>query len=216
MESDGKEKDRLIQALRVEIHQQQASLRELEASLHDGPMQQVIAAHLQLQSMLTVPELVDERLQKLETIDQLLKKAIDQIRTIIGGGAVADVALDGIDDLEKLCLSLTSDSFEVRLAANDLWVRIPLELQSPVLLLIRESIWNSIKHSHAAEVLVTLSSKSEGVEISIEDWGCGFIVEQVDVEKFGLCTMLQRAKMHGLDLQVNSTPEQGTRIVIKC
>ena len=216
MGSEAKDKDRLIQALRVEIKQQQSSLLELEASLHDGPMQRVIAAHMQLQSMLAVPELTDERLQELETIDQMLKKAIDQTREIIGGGAVAEVALDGIDDLEKLCLSLTSGSFAVRLEADDLWKRISLEWQTPVLLLIRESVWNSSKHSGASEVLVALCSQSRGVEISIEDRGCGFEVEHVEVDKFGLCTMMQRAKNHGIDLQIDSTPKQGTRIVIKC
>lgn len=216
MESEGQEKDRLIQALRVEIKQQQSSLLELEASLHDGPMQRVIAAHLQLQSMLAVPELTDQRTQELETIDQMLKTAINQTREIIGGGVGAEVALGGIDDLEKLCLDLSSETFAVRLAVDGLWERISLELQVPVLLLIRESVWNSRKHSDAAEVLVALCSKAGGVEISIEDRGCGFMVENVEVEKFGLCTMMQRAKNHGIDLQIDSTPKQGTRIVIKC
>ena len=216
MRSEGKEKDRLIQALRAEVKQQQSSRLEIEAALHDGPMQHVIAAHMQLQSMLAVPELTDERLRELEIVDQMLKKAIDQTREIIGAGVGSEVVLDGIDDLEKLCLSLTSDSFAVRLAADDLWKQVPLELQTPVLLLVRESVWNSRKHSGASEVLVALCGESPTVEISIEDDGCGFVVELVDVEKFGLCTMMQRAKNHGINLLIESTPTQGTRIVIKC
>ncbi|MCS5629534.1 MAG: histidine kinase [Pirellulaceae bacterium] len=216
MGSEGNEKDRLIQALRVEIRQQQSSLHDIEAALHDGPMQRVIAAHMQLQSMLAVPELTNERLQELESIDQMLTTAIEQTREIIGGEASAEIVLDGVDDLEKLCLSLTSDSFAVRLVADDLWKQIPLELQTPVLLLIRESVWNSRKHSGAAEVFVALSGESPTVEIVIEDRGCGFVVEFVDVDKFGLCTMMQRAKNHGIDLLIESTPRQGTRIVIKC
>ena len=72
MGNAGEEKDRLIQALRGEVRRQQSSLLELEASLHDGPMQRVIAAHMQLQSLLADPDLTDERLQELETIDQML------------------------------------------------------------------------------------------------------------------------------------------------
>ena len=119
MGSEGNDKDRLIQALRVEVRQQQSSLQDIEAALHDGPMQRVIAAHMQLQALLASPELTNERLQDLESIDQMLKKAIEQTREIIGGGSSAEVALDGIDDLEKLCLSLTSDCFTVRLVADD-------------------------------------------------------------------------------------------------
>jgi signal transduction histidine kinase len=216
MGNEGKEKDRLIQALRVEVKQQQSSRLEIEAALHDGPMQRVIAAHMQLQSMLAVPELTDERLRELEVIDQMLKEAIDQTRKIIGAGVGSEVVLDGIDDLEKLCLNMTSESFAVRLAADDLWKQIPLELQTPVLLLVRESVWNSKKHSGAAEVFVALGGESPKVEISIEDEGCGFVVELVDVEKLGLCTMMQRAKNHGINLLIESTPTQGTKIVIKC
>jgi signal transduction histidine kinase len=216
MANEGEMKDRLIQALRGEIKRQQSSLMELEASLHDGPMQRVIAAHMQLQSMLADPEPTDQRLQELETIDQMLKTAIHQTREIIGGVVGAEVALGGIDDLEKLCLDLASQTFAVRLSTHDLWERISLELQIPVLLLVRESVWNSRKHSGAEEVLVALCSKPRGVEISIEDSGCGFVVEHVDVEKFGLCTMMQRAKNHGIELQIDSTPKAGTRIVIVC
>ncbi len=216
MDCDGDDKDGLIQALRAEVQQQQASLRELEASLHDGPMQRVIAAHMQLQSMLAGTEMNEERILELETIDQMLIKAIDQTREIIGGVVSAEFALDGIDDLEKLCLSLTSESFAVRLAADDLWKRISLPLQTPVLLLIREAVWNSVKHSGVSEVLVSLHDHPPGIQISIEDEGCGFVLEHVDVDKFGLCTMMQRAKNHGIELHVDSTPKHGTRIVIKC
>jgi signal transduction histidine kinase len=216
MGSEGNEKDRLIQALRDEVRQQQSSLHDIEAALHDGPMQRVIAAHMQLQSMLAVPELTNEGMQGLESIDQMLRKAIEQTRAIIHGGTSDEAVLDGIDDLEKLCLNLTSSSFTVRLAAGDLWEQIPLELQSPVLLLIREAVWNSRKHSGAAEVLVGLCGEPPAIEISIEDRGCGFLVDLVDVDKFGLCTMMQRAKNHGIDLLIESTPRQGTRIVIKC
>ena len=216
MGNAGEEKDRLIQALRGEVRRQQSSLLELEASLHDGPMQRVIAAHMQLQSLLADPDLTDERLQELETIDQMLKKAIEQTRDIIGGGGGEEIALDGINDLEKLCIDLSSVTFAVRLTTDDEWKRIPLELRTAVLLLVRESVWNAKKHSGAAEVFVALCCKSGGVEISIEDRGCGFIVEHVDVDKIGLCTMIQRAKKHGIDVQIDSTPKEGTRIVIKC
>jgi signal transduction histidine kinase len=216
MASVGEEKDRLIHALQGEVKRQQLFLLELEASLHDGPMQRVIAAHMQLQSMLASPQFTDERLQELETIDQLLKKAIEQTRDIIAGGAGEEIALDGIDDLEKLCLDLSSGTFAVRLRTDDQWRQISLELQTPILLLVKESVWNSRKHSGADEVFVTLRTLSRGVEISIEDRGCGFIVEHVGVDKIGLCTMMQRAKNHVIDLRIESTPKQGTRIVIEC
>jgi signal transduction histidine kinase len=212
----GEDKDRLIQALRDEVQRQQSFLLELEASLHDGPMQRVIAAHMQLQSMLASPQFTDECLQELEPIDQLLKKAIQQTRDIIRGGAGEEIALDGIDDLEKMCLDLSSEAFAVRLRTDDQWRQISLELHSPILLLVKESVWNSRKHSGADEVFVALCSMSRGVEISIEDRGCGFIVEHVGVDKIGLCTMMQRAKNHGIDLRIDSTPKQGTRIVIEC
>jgi len=216
MAHEGAVKDRLIQALRIEIKRQQSSLLELEASLHDGPMQRVIAAHMQLQSLLADPGSTDERLRELETIDQLLKTAINQTREIIGGGVAAEVALGGIDDLEKLCLDLASETFAVRLVAHNLWDRISPDLQMPVLLLVRESVWNSRKHSGAEEVFVALCSKPPGIEISIEDRGCGFVVEHVDVDKFGLCTMMRRADNHGIELHIDSTPKQGTRIEIVC
>ncbi len=216
MTSEAGDKERLIQALRVEIKRQQSSRVELEASLHDGPMQRVIAAHMQLQAIMAEPELKEQRLQELESIDQMLKTAIEQTREIISGVVGPEVAMDGIDDLEKLCLDLASENFSVRLSASDLWQRVSLALQTPVLLLVRESVWNSKKHSGAEEVFVALYSKSRGVEITIEDKGCGFIVEHVDVDKFGLCTMMQRAENNGIDLQIDSTPKLGTRIVIEC
>jgi len=216
MGCEGGDKDRLIQALRVEIKRLQSSLGEIEASLHDGPMQRVIAAHMQLQAMSLDGELTEERLQELEVVDQMLKTAIEQTREIITGGAGEELALGGIDDLEKLCLDLSSEIFDVRLSASDQWDRISHELQVPVLLLVRESVWNAKKHSGADVVFVRLRSQSQRVAVSIEDRGCGFVVEHVDVDKFGLCTMIQRAKNHGIELRIDSTPKLGTRIEIEC
>ncbi len=73
------------------------------------------------------------------------------------------------------------------------------------------------KHADASKVLVYCEQDDGQICIRIEDDGRGFHLSNVlenERENYGLKIMKERAESIGGSLEVNSTPQKGTQIVV--
>ncbi len=90
----------------------------------------------------------------------------------------------------------------------------PVEEQ--VVRIIQEALTNVRKHADAQRVDLNFSIVGDYVQIVIADDGRGFDINQRSDEPeshFGLSIMRERAKLVGGELEIRSTPGQGTRIL---
>lgn len=79
----------------------------------------------------------------------------------------------------------------------------------------QEALNNIAKHASATELDVRLVQNGEFISLSIADNGCGFDPDALPDGRAGLKGMAERvAEMHG-DLQIKSTPGQGTEIQVE-
>jgi signal transduction histidine kinase len=79
----------------------------------------------------------------------------------------------------------------------------------------QEALNNAAKHAEATEIDVRLAQNGESVILAIADNGCGFDPAAVPNGRVGLQGMAERvAQMKG-DLQIKSTPGQGTEIFVE-
>jgi len=81
----------------------------------------------------------------------------------------------------------------------------------------QEALANTAKHARASRVLVSLrqSSKSD-LTLQIIDNGHGFEVEsQPDLLGHGLSNMQERARQLGGELEVVSSPGEGTTVTVR-
>lgn len=76
----------------------------------------------------------------------------------------------------------------------------------------QESLTNAARHSKAQTVHITLEEKQGNQVLEIVDDGVGFNPENVAPQKFGLIGMRERALAVGGEIQVESSPGNGTRI----
>lgn len=79
--------------------------------------------------------------------------------------------------------------------------------------IIQEAMNNACKHSHASQINLDLSTDDSAVWLVVFDNGEGFMPDLRD-SGMGLLTMRRRAEMMGGELQISSSPDEGTRI--KC
>jgi signal transduction histidine kinase len=79
----------------------------------------------------------------------------------------------------------------------------------------QEALQNVVKHSGAKRVSVTLARVPGGICLTVSDTGCGF--RQCELQKvgLGLQTMNARALSVGGRLVVNSSPGNGTEILLR-
>lgn len=99
-------------------------------------------------------------------------------------------------------------------------LQLPASIEVQALRIIQESLNNIRKHSQAHTVRVILRSDTQGdCRILIEDDGIGITeVPDADVtlgDHLGLSIMHERAKRIGGTVEIESEPNEGTRILLK-
>jgi PAS domain S-box-containing protein len=91
---------------------------------------------------------------------------------------------------------------------------IPRYMDLEIYRIITEALNNSLKHSFAKKILVSVQASDEEIHIAVVDDGKGFIVEEKHNGGIGLSSMRERAIRIGGRLQVDSQKEKGTTVEI--
>ena len=85
------------------------------------------------------------------------------------------------------------------------------EIENALFRLSQESLTNIVKHAHATKVAVNLIADEDSIELSIQDNGDGFGLEDIP-HGSGLKSMEERVKNSGGFFSLESTPGSGTRV----
>lgn len=98
--------------------------------------------------------------------------------------------------------------------------RLPYNLLAPnqsiqVLYIVRESLSNIVRHSHATHARITLLLKTASLlRVEVEDNGSGIDPDAARSDSFGLQIMQERAKRIGADLSFGRGSQGGTKITL--
>jgi len=85
----------------------------------------------------------------------------------------------------------------------------------------RELVTNAIKHAEAGQVMVRLGVKDTWVWVQVSDDGVGFEMDVLPTASrrdggFGLFNVRERITYLGGELEIQSTPGNGTTVTIIC
>jgi signal transduction histidine kinase len=79
----------------------------------------------------------------------------------------------------------------------------------------QEAIHNTLKHSEASQLSISLKYSGQNFSMSIADNGKGFNKEHLPASKgMGMSSMHHRIRLIGGNLQINSFSGQGTTIML--
>jgi len=85
--------------------------------------------------------------------------------------------------------------------------------EAQVLYLIAEEAFSNIeRHANAQRVEVRLDCGADRIDLVIRDDGAGFEPASVELERYGLTGMRERAAIIGASVEVNSRPGGGTEV----
>lgn len=90
-------------------------------------------------------------------------------------------------------------------------IELPLEVRRNIYLIFKEAINNSFKYSQAKSISLTIKSVESDLVFILEDDGIGFDSETVKRGN-GLNNMQSRSKEIGAKLQLDASPDRGTRM----
>lgn len=88
------------------------------------------------------------------------------------------------------------------------------EVARQLMSITREAVSNSLKHSRASVVSVSLQAHGTRVRLAIDDDGVGFDPERRRTRGHGLRNIAARTQQIGGTLQVMSQPQHGTHILV--
>ncbi|HTL72280.1 MAG TPA: two-component regulator propeller domain-containing protein [bacterium] len=116
-------------------------------------------------------------------------------------------ATDYLRDAGIRCLLDVPDQMPAR--------EVPANVRHNVFLVVKEALQNIVKHAHATEVWLHVSTSDSGLKLTVEDNGCGFEQAPENAWADGLRNMRQRLTEIGGECQIHSNPGKGTTISVE-
>lgn len=197
----------------------------LAHELHDGLLQWVIGARMQVESALAKLDKDSAAAGNLNQAIALMLKALAEGRSLIGFfenqeigecDAIKEIA-NFIDSVQSL-LADRGQSIHLELP-NPNWPEMPKQRAWSLLRFVQQAIQNAIQHAGPTSIEVRLgwsvTTNVPTIVASVGDHGIGFdTTSQAPEGHFGLNSLQQRANMCGGRFQLESSPGNGCRVAL--
>ncbi len=208
-------------AAQAHVREQLAASRErmnLSRELHDTVAHALAALSIQLNAVEAVLNTPGAAKQQLATARTLVRDGLEDTRRAITGlraDSVRDLGLaealrkhiDSVTRRSGLTITFECDSDETALADD---------YADGLYRIAQEALNNAEKHSGAKSVIVRLQRRADAVVVSVQDDGVGFDVAALEVDRYGLRGMRERAELIGAHLTVKSVVGAGTTVSAVC
>ena len=213
----------------AELTREQQTLRHLLQSgdrerqliayeIHDSLAQQLAAALMQFQTHDRLREQDPKAAAKaFEDGMRMVRQCLLQSRRLISG--VRPPILD-----ESGVVAAIAHLVQERLASHEgvqiefhrdvEFGRLTPVVENAVYRVVHEGLSNALTHSQSKKIRIELIQLGEQIQVAVQDWGAGFHCEDVSGRGFGLESIRERVRVLGGTTSVESTPGEGTRMVV--
>jgi ligand-binding sensor domain-containing protein/signal transduction histidine kinase len=186
--------------------------------LHDTLIQGFSGITMALQALSTRIRTPAER----ETIEDIISDAATCLRetrqSVAGLRAVEGPESGLVNSIKRAVREITETKpIRVKLSLENFNRELPPDTEYNLLRIIREAVNNSVKHSGAGLIEVSLQSSPGLLVISIHDDGSGFSSDDAAAlgpGHYGLIGMKERASQIGAEFEVVTNPGAGTTISV--
>ena len=195
---------------------QEEERRRLAREMHDDVSQRLAALAIETGRLEQAVEGENEHLQvglqalSRQVID--LSNDVHDISHQLHPSILEDLGLE--DALASECKGFTRrEHIQVQFHADRVPSTLPPDLALCLYRITQEGLRNIAKHAKTDHARVSLAGNGTMLTLTIEDDGCGFDRAEVTGHRgLGLASMAERARMIQAELEVESQPDQGTRI----
>ena len=210
------ERDKLIRV-------QEEARRALARDLHDRTLQSLSSISMGIdyvkQLLKHQPDTAADELSRLQ---ELVRQASREARVLLF--ELRPIALETqglVGALETYVEQLGGEGPPLFHFQNDGFdQRLSPETEAAAFIVLQEAVNNARKHARADNIWLTLSPEEDCLLMIVEDDGCGFDLSTVEKNAnrgrhLGLVSMQERADLIEARLDIESSPDQGTRIALR-
>lgn len=157
----------------------------------------------------------------LDEINSFIEEAINESRNITYELSPPVLYERGLVPAISFKLDEIAKNNKIKTSLTDQSKLYELDEKEQIILYrsINELLQNVLKHSKAESVNVSFKLLSDDFRITINDNGIGFDLEAmrdkaVSQKKFGLFSIMERIRYISGRVEIDTTPEKGTKVVI--
>lgn len=197
------------------LYAQDLERKFISYDIHDGAIQNVIAARMHLESGLRDISTTQPGAAEIREAHRLLESTLAETRRIISG--IRPPTLDDLGvaaALEELAVDNARQGLLVDLRntiGRGRWSPI---LEMTIYRVVQESLSNVRRHGETAEARVELTLKDQEIHVTVTDFGRGFDTDQVAEREFGLRGIRERTAAVGGRCHITSAPGKGTIVSV--
>jgi len=159
----------------------------------------------------------DEVRKPIEYVADIAQNALTEIREVIYHLAPTVLIDQGLVEALRQHCRLLEDHYGLAiLFQTDARLTVHTDQQQALYYTTKEALWNAIKHADATHIEISLGCQDGEIVLAVSDNGVGFdLLEQGQTMGIGLSTMAGRISRLGGNLEIDSEPGQGTRVIAR-
>lgn len=211
---------RNLQALlRSRFDAQEAERARIASELHDGAVQQIVAAHYEIESLRRhVRESSPEAGERIDHIQRVLDQCIRETRAIVYDLRPPTLAYLGLVPAVERLVQEQERVFGIKGYVETVHEarRLGPDRELGVFRIVQEALQNVQRHARASEVVVWFQFGVSDLSVTVRDNGKGFSyssLRHLPGSHLGILNMRERAENLGGYFSVDSTPGAGTTVV---
>jgi signal transduction histidine kinase len=197
----------------------------LARELHDGPIQTISAAVLQMELMRRRTEISSPVSEDLQAVEALLRDEIVNLRDMTQEMRLGVLETDSTHLVRELADIVDrfarQHTITAHFVSDEDFVHVSTLARHELLRVLHEALVNVRKHSGATEALVWLRLFGDRLILSVEDNGRGFSFDgrlthrELEARKVGPVVIRERIAALGGELSVESRPGHGARLELR-
>ena len=150
----------------------------------------------------------------LDRVSQITDQALKEMRMMVQELRPTKLEEEGLLDVLHARLETVEKRLGVdaRLTVNN-YDPLPPRVEEELYWITHEALNNSLRHSGATQVLLSINKDQDTLVLEVVDNGCGFLYDKNKIfAGYGLSSMSERARQIDGELQILSAPGSGTTI----
>jgi signal transduction histidine kinase len=202
------------------VKAQEEERSRLARELHDGAGQMLTSLLVRIKTLEKKAEAPDMR-SGLTSVLDVAAETLEQVRELSYRLRPATLEEFGLPvALETLVHDMSNEAgLSVDYHMDFDGVTLTPEAEVTLYRIAQEAITNVIRHARAELLIIELVHSPTGVQLRIEDDGCGFSPYQAPAQPgqhhMGLISMQERAEIIGGSFELMSAPMRGTSILVR-
>lgn len=201
-----------VDLLDNQVQVQQQTMQFIGQEIHDSVSQKLTLASIYAQK-LEFENQYPALIQNLSKISSIINDSLAELKDLSRALADHHFQNSNLHNLLRAECKRINDSGVCRVTlANWGDAKMSVTVKRLLLRILQEFLQNSLKHSACTHITISLNQIERGLSLQAKDNGKGFDREKTTSNGIGLANMKRRAQMIGGEIDLKSSPGEGTTL----